>query len=603
MANTSSSSLNLVDLDFFSLKQNFKNYLRNQAQFKDFDFDGSNINVLLELMAYNTFKNSFYVNMLFSEAFLDTAQLRGSVVSHAKELNYVPRSAKSSKARVKISFEATSENQPYIVSKGQGLSAIVKNSNFSFSIPETFSVSSSNNSFSFETDIYEGVYVQDSYVFRQPGETIPRFKITNKNIDTDSLTVTVYTDNSTSGDVYLLTNTLLDLDYKSKVYFLQCNENEYYEVYFGDDILGKRPSEFSTVVLDYRIASGPVADNALQFVLNFNPTGPENELLGAVQIDTLSHSRGGANVESAESIRYYAPRHFQVQERTVTSSDYEIALQTQFPEISAVHAFGGEERNPPMFGRVYVAIDISNVEGLPDSKVREYQNFLKNRAPFSIEPIIIEPEFAYLQVDAKIRYNINVTKAPVETMRTIITNTILSYRDDNLADFNVVYRDSKLAKLIDDSDISIVSSILDVALYKKIDLVLGSPQALNVQFNCALKNDVPSRGNTYPTGDVWTLTSSPFKFRGLNCMLEDDGNGVVRLVQVDSNTKTKIYDVGTINYDTGEVRLTNIQVDNYLGESIKLYVKPADVDIYVKGNTILTIEDSGINIGVEQLRI
>ena len=602
-SNNATSSINLVDLDFHSLKNNFKNYLRNQPQFKDFDFDGSNLNVLLDILAYNTFKTSFYTNMLISESFLDTAQLRGSLISHAKELNYTPRSAKSSKAKVKVEFEASAESQPYIITKGQGISAIVKNSNFTFSIPNIISVSSSNNSFSFETDIYEGVYVKDTYVFQQPGEAIPRFKLTNKSADTDSLIVTVYSDNSTNGEIYTLTQTLLDLDYRSKVYFLQCSENEQYEVYFGDNVLGKRPSEFSTIVLDYRISSGPAADDAIKFVLNFNPTGAANELLSGIDVTTINQSKGGANPENLESIRYYAPRHFQVQERTVISSDYEIALRTQFPEINAVHAYGGEEENPPRFGRVFVAIDIENVDGIPDSKKREYLNFIKRRAPFSIEPIIIEPDYSYLDINAHIRYNINVTKAHPDTMRTIAMNSILGYRDENLNDFNVTYRDSKLAKQIDDTDVSIISSTLDVSLYKKVDFILGRQQNIVLQYHTALKNDVPERALTYPAGDVWTLTSSPFRFRGLNCVIEDDGDGKVRVVQNDDVSKVKIYDVGLINYDTGEVNLRNVQVDNFLGESVKIYVRPADADISVSGKTILTIEDDSVKVNVEQMRL
>ena len=183
MANT---SLNLVDLDFYSLKNNFKNFLRNQPQYKDFDFNGSNMSVLLDVLAYNTFKNSFYTNMLFSEAFLDSAQLRGSVLSHAKELNYLPRSAKSSRARIKVDFEASGASQPYTIQKGSSLSTIVKNTNYTFTIPETIQVSSSNTSFSFETNIYEGIYVKDTYVYKDSTTSIPRFRITNKNADLDS---------------------------------------------------------------------------------------------------------------------------------------------------------------------------------------------------------------------------------------------------------------------------------------------------------------------------------------------------------------------------------------------------------------------------------
>jgi len=601
MANT--SSINLIDLDFFSLKTNFKNYLRNQKQYKDYDFDGSNMAVLLDTLAYNTFKNAFYTNMLFSESFLDTAQLRGSVVSHAKELNYTPRSSRSSKARVKLEFEATAENQPYLIAKGQTVSATVKNSNYTFSFPETLSISSSNNSFSFETDIYEGVYVKDSYIFTQEGEEIPRFQISNKNVDTDSLVLIVYSDNSTNGAIYTRATSLLDLNFKSQVYFLQCNENQNYEIYFGDNVLGRKPTDYSTIVLDYRIASGPMADNALQFHLNFNPTGSDSELLGSATLSTINVSKGGADPENIESIRYYAPRSYQIQERTVTAQDYDIALKTQFPEINAVHAYGGELADPPRFGRVFVVVDISDVDGLPESKVREYYNFIKARAPFSIEPIFIEPEYSYLKITANVRYNINVTKIPEQTMVTVVRNAITNYRDENLNDFDVTFRDSKLGKIIDSADVSIVSSILDVWLYKKSTIEPGKKQNLTLNFGTKLLNTIPKKTASYPTKDVSTLKSSAFNYNGRACIFEDDGNGIVNLVETDGDQNRKIGPVGSLDYDTGIVQLNNVTVDTFLGSAVKFYARPEDPDISTKTSTILTIEDDEVFINVTQLRL
>ncbi len=597
------SSINLIDLDFHSLKANFKNYMRNQARFKDFDFEGSNINVLIDLLTYNTFKNSFFTNMLFSEAFLDTAQMRGSLISHAKELNYTPHSARSSKATIQVSFEALGTSQPYIIPKGQTVSAIVKNSNFTFSLPETLSVASVNTSFSFVSDIYEGIYVKDTYIYNQIGTTIPRFQINNKNADTSSLTVVVYADNSTVGDIYTQTQTLLDLNFNSKVFFLQCNENENYEVYFGDNVLGKSPSNFSTVVLDYRIASGNTADGAISFVLNFNPTGPNSELIGAVDVETVEVSKGGANVESTESIRYYAPRAFQVQERTVTSSDYQVALKTQFPEINAVYAYGGETVDPPQFGRVFVAVDISDVQGFPDSKKDAYLKFIKNRAPFSIEPIMIEPEYAFLSIKARVRFNVNITKIDTNTMRTIIVNTILNYRDNFLNNFNVTYRNSQLSDAIDSTDTSIVSSALDVMMYKKINILLGINQSVFVPFNTRLDHNIPSKTTVYPSTQDVTFTSSAFRYKGLTCLLQDDGAGNIRIVSTDGVNNTRIADVGSIDYGTGLINIPVVQIDTFFGNSIKLYVKPYDTDIAVTTNTLLTIEEEEAHVTVEPLQL
>jgi len=597
------SSVNLIDLDFFNHKANLKNYLRNQKQYKDYDFDGSTMSVMLDMLSYHTGHESFYTNMLMTEAWLDTAQVRGSVISHAKELNYTPRSAKSAKARVKVAFEATSENQPYVIPKGTTFSAVVKNNNFNFSTYEPITISSANNSFEFEADIYEGIYVEDTYVFRQEGEEIPTFRLRNKNADTDSLTVTVYTDGSTNSQSYTYSKTLLDLDSKSQVYFLQADSNEYYNVYFGDNVLGKKPSEYSTIVLSYRLSSGPVADNALRFVPNFDPTGNISELSGTVETTTIGASMGGANPETKESIRHYAPLSFQVQERTVAPRDYEVALQEEFPEISAAYAYGGEVLTPPKYGRVYVAVDISDVTGLPESKKKDYENFLNPRKPFGIFPTVVAPDYSYLSFDILVRYNVNKTKVSPATISNLITSTVLAYRDLELNDFNVTYRDSTLTKDILESDVSIVSTTVTTSLYKRVAVVRGTTQSFEMNYNLSLKNDLPPKARQHPETDAWTLTSSPFTFRGLNCIYEDDGDGYIRLMQVGDGLKTTIFNVGTINYDTGKVNMNNVLVDTYSGQGIKFYVRPDDKDIAVVDNSILSIESDEINISVETLRL
>lgn len=597
------NSINLVDLDFFSLRSNLKNYLRNQPQFKDYDFEGSNISVLLDILSYNTFKNSFYINMLFSEGFLDSAQLRGSVVSHAKELNYMPRSAKSAKARVRVDFTALGDSQPYTIQKGQSFSTIVKNTNYTFTVPETITVSSANNSFSFETDIYEGIYVKDSYIYQETGNEIPRFRITNKNIDTDSLTVAVYTDGSSNAEVYTKVNTLLDLNSNSKVYFIQASETEYYEVLFGDNVLGKKPSNYSTIVLDYRLSNGPKAEGAIVFTPNFNPTGSQSELTSTVDVTTLAVAKGGLDVESIESIRYYAPRAFQVQERAVTANDYEISLKTQFPEINAIHAYGGEELNPPVYGKVYIAVDISDVDGFPNSKKREYTNFISKRTPFSIEPVFVEPNFLYLSVESLVKYNINVTTTSVETLKTLIKNVVLAFRDDNLDDFNVTYRNSKLICEIDEADTSIVSSVTTVNTYKKFVPDLNVQKSYTIEFNLALVDDIPEKEDVHKSSDTHALYSSPFTFNSQQCILEDNGSGIVRIMSTDGQLNKKILDVGTVDYDSGQVVLNDFLISGYNGDAIKVYGVPRNKDVSVSKDTILTIEPSEINISVEQVRL
>lgn len=599
------NSINLVDLDFFALKNSFKNYLRDNPQFKDYDFEGSNINLLLDLLSYNTHKNSFYLNMLMSEAFLDSAQLRSSVLSHAKELNYLPRSARSAKSRVRVSFEADGNTAPYVIQKGSPFTSLVKNTAYVFTIPENLIVSSTNTTFTFETDIFEGIYVSDSYVY-QSGVENQRFRLTNRNVDTRSLTVIVNEDNNEIGDTYVLSTTLLDLNNESKVYFLQTNETGGYEILFGDNNIGKQPKVGSTIIIEYRITNGSPANGARDFSLDFDPTtaGQINasELISTPELVVIENSKDGADEETIESIRYYAPRHFQTQERTITSTDYTVALKTAFPEINAVYAYGGEDLNPPQFGKVFIAVDISDVDGLPESKKRDYFNFIKRKCPFSIEPVFIEPEFLYVAIKSSIRYNINVTDISRETLKTLVTTSITDFNDDNLDDFDVILRYSKLLSTIDNAHPSIISSFTDISLYKKVIPELGRPQNIVLNFGVPLIDTIPEKETIHKSSDIHAVKSSLFFVNGINCIFEDDGSGNIRLMRTNGETNQKLYNVGTVDYNTGLVQLNNITIDSYQGSALKIYAVPRDKDVASTKNTILTIESDEINLSIEQLR-
>lgn len=595
------STINLIDLDPNAIKSSLINFLRTNDQFKDYDFEASNINLLIDLLAVNGHRQAFYQNMALNEAFLDSALLRNSALSRAKELNYVPRSARSSKARVRIEFEATSDSAPYVVPKGSPLTTLVKNQSYTYTIPENITVASANNTYIFETDIYEGVYVQDSYTMPVDG-TLTRFQLTNRNIDTTSLVVTVFEDGNEVGDAYIRSDSLLDLKSTSKVFFLQTSMNGYYEVLFGDNNIGRRPKTNATIVLNYRVSSGKVSNGAREFTLDFDPTGTD-ELSSTAIVSTLQSSQDGADIESLESIKYMAPRHFQVQERAVTSSDFEVALKARFPEINAVFAYGGEELSPAQYGKVFVAVDLQNVDSLPDSKIQEYTTFLKNRTTFGIVPVFVEPEYSYLQVNTRVRYNLNITSATKETVRTYVKDAIIGYRNDNLDDFNTILRHSKLEKAIDEADSSIISTFTETLVYKKIVPQLNTIQDYRLQFGIPLRTDIPSNASSHDKEKIAVLQSSVFVYNSEFATLEDDGNGIVRIIRESGDTHAKIIDIGTICYITGCVKLRNFKVDSYRGDSIRIYVRPKDVDVNAKLNNILTIEPDEINIELEQLRV
>ena len=601
-ANNLNSSLSLTQLDFFGLKNSFKNYLQGQDLFKDYDFDGSTLSVLLDEMAYNTYKNAFMTNMLFSEGFIDSAQLRGSLFSHSKELNYLPRSSRSAKAQATISFEASGVSQPYVILKGSQLSTLIKSAAYTFSVPETIIVASANNSFSFTTDLYEGVYKKDAYIFQTQNSTNPVFKITNPNVDTTSISVVVFEDGLQTGDIYTITDTLLDLTQYSKVFFLQTSETGNYEVYFGDNVLGRQPKLNSTIIIDYRVSSGSAGNGAKLFSVDFDPTGT-NELITTPTLALIQASNNGDDPETNDSIRYYAPRAFQVQQRCITTSDYEVSLKQQFPEISSVSVYGGELVDPPQFGRVFVAIDIANVDGIPESKKTEYFNFLQSRASLSVVPIIVEPVFTYLAIKSLVRYNLNVTTNSANRIVTLATTSIMDYNTSFLNDFGVTLRLSHLSSQIDACDPSIVSNITTATAYKKTTPIRGQLQNMTIDFGFAIQNTLPPKTTRFLTTDQKAVYSDLFQFNGSTCLLEDDGEGNIELVKYSQTELNTLQTVGTVNYTTGQISLENFQVDDYSGPYLNVFAVPQDADIAATKNVILAVEPATVAITVEGLRL
>lgn len=604
-------NLNLVDLDFANNKLDLINFLNNQSQFKGYNFAGDNMNVLAELLAYNGNKQAFLTNMLLSEAFLDSAQLMNSVNSRAKELNYLPRSARSAKATVTVNFNATGVSQPYTVQKGDSFSTLVKNTSFQFTIPETIIVSSANNSFSFTSDVYEGTYVQDTYIY-SPTTTspFPRFKITNQNVDTSSLVVSVINAGTTNAIAYTFTSTMLDLTNASQVFFLQPAENGFYEVIFGDNVVGQSPSNNALIILDYRICNQDAPNGATTFSINFDPTGTANELINSgtnnPSVTTVNGAQNGAPPESIESVRFFAPRHFQTQERCIVPSDYQVLLQANFPEINAVQAFGGEDAVPPQFGKVIISIFIKGITAIPNSKITQYTNFIKARNPMSIQPVFINPLFSFIQVNSIVRYNVNITTNSSAFIQSLVNTTINNYNINNLNSFNSTLRLSQLSTLIDQSDPSIISNITNIQVYNKVQPAFGVPSNYTINFGFALNSTFLDASSAHPTNTTKCLSSSLFLFKGNVSFLEDDGQGNVRVSTTQNNQDVAVATVGTINYATGQIQLSNLQIDGLIGsdpQNLFVFVVPADYDVTSAQNTILSIEPQGININVQALAV
>lgn len=590
------ASLNLTTLDFDTLKQSFITFLQSQNEFKDYDYTASNLNVLIDLLTYNSHLTAFYTNMVMSESFLDSAQLKSSMISHAKELNYVPRSATSASANIQLQFNGPQST--YVLQKGQSFSSTIKSNTYTFSIDDNILLTSTNNYFTANIAVYEGVYLYDTYVLNSSDPT-QRLVMSNPNVDITSTTVVVYENNNITGTPYLQATTLLGVTETSNVYFIQEAENEQYEVLFGDGVVGYRPSDGSTISINYRITNGSLGNGAQVFTINFNP-GPTQDASG-INVATISASSGGADPEDIESIRYYAPRAFQIQERATSANDYAIMLRNQFPEISAISTYGGEELNPPQYGRVAIALQIGGVDGLPDSKVQEYTAYLADKTSLTVRPIFVEPELAYLSIDSTVNYNINLTSLTPSNIQTLVVATIQNYAAQNFGDFSGRFRYSRFCAAIDATDISIVGNETDVMLYKKISPPLSTPFSQQVDFGIALQPGVVQPG-MQANAAFHTLYSSTFYLNGSPSRFEDDGQGNLYIVNTVNGIDTFVNQVGTVDYLSGLVSLVNLKIDTYDGPYVNIYVKTQDKDVLENNATILDIEGGEINVTVNTVR-
>lgn len=593
------SSISLTQLDFTEYKNSLKAYLREQNEFKDYDFDGSNLSVLLDILAYNTYQNAFYLNMVSNEMFLDSAKLRDSVISHAKELNYLPRSFTSAKASIQLRITPTDANKnSVVIPKGTSFITRVDDFSYSFNTNENLVVTNKvNGTFVSESIIlYEGNYLSDTYVVNYNNPLI--YKINNRNVDISSVAVTVLEDNGSVTQEYARATSLFGHNESSRVFFLQPGIGDSYEVVFGDGVVGRKPKNNAIVIIEYRVSNGELPNGANRFI---NSGRIDNE--ANVAVITLTSAQDGAVAEDLNSIKYNAPRAFTTQERAVTAEDYENLLKANFPEINAVTAYGGEDATPPQFGRIFVSVDLTDVDGLPKIKEEEYRRFLRSRASVAMEPLFVTPDYTYLKIDSLVKYNINRTGQNPEDLRAFVIDAILNYANANLNSFSRTFRYSKLVQAIDATDASIISNDTSVNLVKYLTPDLGVPLNLTIDFKSPLTQEIPLLGDEHPIIDVHGITSTPFTYTGIqNCILEDNGDGVVRIVTPVGANHKKIVDVGTVDYDTGVVRLTNFTVQNYVGTSLKIYAEPRFRDITAIQNVILNIIESDVNITIEQIR-
>jgi hypothetical protein len=596
---SANTTLNLTALDFDEIKSSLTTFLKSKPQFNQVDFDGSNISALVDVLAYNTYLQSFYLNMVASEMFIDSAQLRESVVSHAKSLNYVPRSFRSATAIVNITITPTSSNVAIItIPRGTEFVSRVESNTYTFSTTEDISISSTNSVFVANSVVlYEGLYVEDVFVF-DAANTTQRFVLSNPNIDTTSLSVLVGENSNANVFRYEVRTSLFDVSSNTAMCFLQAAENDKYEIVFGNGIAGRPPADGAIVSTRYQVSSGELPNGASVFVSAGPIDGHTN-----VVTTTLFSASGGSIHESTESIKFNAPRFYQTQERAVTANDYRVMLQATYPEITAINVYGGEDADPPRYGTVVISAVIAGTSFLPDYKKQEYTEYIRRRASLSSDPVFIEPTYMGIDIDVDVRYNTGSTIKTPQDIETAVRNAVKQYSATSLEDFASTLRYSSLTRVIDSSDSSIISNDLYAKPFLSIAPGLNQQQTFVLNYYNELRRmSFSNRVHIYE--DEHTIRTTPFVYDGVLCTIEDDGNGTLRIIQTTGDTHLVVKsDVGTVDYTNGIVTIRNLIVSAYQGNRIKVYALPLQKDITASKNQIIRIQDEDVSVRVLPERI
>jgi hypothetical protein len=591
--------LNISELDFESIKSQFKDYLRGQTQFKDYNFEGSNMSVLLDVLAYNTFQNNFYTNMAINEMFLDSAVLRNSVISHAKELNYLPRSRKSARAVVRVTInDSTLVGQTITIPQYSEFTTSYQGQNFTFVTDQAYVArkTAPGTFIADNVEIFEGVmlssFEREGYFVDDDG--VLRVILTNENADVDSIAVFVDAEATEDENVFIRKNDIFGVGATDKVFYVEPYYDGRYTVYFGNNVFGFQPQEFEDVRVRYRITSGEEGNGAFAFSIGLTSAS------STATVETIQSAAGGAERESLESIRYFAPKSLQIQERAITSSDYEILLKQRFPEIKAVAAYGGEDLEPPQFGKVAISVYLGEGrEGLSNTLSAAYIDYLNERSPLAIEPAFIESEFLYSCLNLEVYFNPKITRKSSGELEALIRQTIRNYVTTNLDNFNTTLRVSKLSGLIDDADISIQSNSIYANPYIEYSPALNVSLSPSFKFFARLIKPYPFRDSNGFSDYKPSVKSSIFTYNNVESYLQDDGLGKIQIVTSDlTNPQIIKPDTGTVNYDTGEINLVGFKTQRFVGSGIKIMVTTKKDDITAPNGRIFFIKDEDVTINL-----
>ena len=578
--------LNITEVDFADIKSNLKSYLQSQTQFNDYDFEGSNMSVLLDVLSYNTHYNAFYTNMLGNEMFLDTAQQRDSVVSRAKELGYLTRSARGASANVSITFSGISNSiSEFELPKNTTFTTNINDRTFTFVTPEANIIKNISNTFTKAITITEGTPVTQEFTVSDASPV--KYVLPNENVDTRSILVKVKESASSSANtVYKQATNIREVNNQSAVYYLQETHDKQYEILFGTGSLGKPVVDGNIVQVEYRICHGLQTNGANTFSIDSLSITPS---YSGATLAVNSVARGGVEIESVDSIKFNAPRNYKIQNRAVVAKDFERIILNENTNLSSVVAFGGEEAVPAVHGKVYIAIKPQG-ELIPTATLKDFiKNSIKDRTMLGIDPVVIDPTYLYVIPTITTYYDTLKSNISTSAIQTLVRNSIINYSATNLEQFGKRLRYSRFVRDLDNTDESVLNNEAEFQMQKRFVPSTTSATLVELEFHNSIEKS--------------SIISTPFTFNNFTARLDDDGLGNIRIFRFNTE-KQKVFinsTAGTIDYTTGKISINTFVVSAYEGIEIKVNANPVNKDIVPVREQIIIISsaDAVINTQAE----
>ena len=584
-----------TNLDFDQIKTSIKDYLRANSTFTDFDFEGSNFSVLIDTLAYNTYITAFNSNMVVNESFLDSATVRENVVSLARNIGYVPRSRTAAKAQV--SFNVSAVDTP-IITLQAGLVCVgsVDNTSYTFSIPDNISSNVVEGTASFNNiDIYQGTFLTKQFVV--DGSLDQRFILNNPFIDTSTISVYVKGINDSGlGVEYSSVDNILEVNSTSRIYLLQEVQDEKYELLFGDGLIGQKLENNAVITVNYIVTDGEDGNGASSFSFSGSIRNANNGA-GSVSVITNQSSQNGSEIESIDSVKYFAPRIYSSQYRAVTSRDYEAIIKKIYPDTESVAVIGGEELDPPEFGTVSISIKPKNGTFVSDFNKEQIKNKLKQYSISGINQKIIDLKLLYVEIDSSIYYNYSQVSA-VESLKTKVINSLTEYSDSvDLNSFGGRFKYSKVLQIIDNTDTSITSNITKVRIRRDLMAMINQFAQYELCF-----------GNKFHiNSDGYNIKSTGFNISGesdtvyLTDVPNSDGKtGIISIVKPLSDGTIRIVakSAGTVDYVKGEIKLGTINIISTSKENNII-----EIQAFPESNDVLGLRDLYLNFSISKSTI